>query len=306
MASKPGSGAVGLDDGITDAGVGDAFDIGDDEADVAGGQLFEDDGLGRESAEGFDFVDFVIGAETDFHARGDASLHDADENDGAAVGVEPGIENEGLEGRIGRALGRRDALDDGFEDFLDAEAAFGADEESVVGGDGENVFDLFFDALGLGGGEIDFIDDGKNFEIVVGGEESVGHGLGFDALAGVHDEEGAFAGGEGARNFVGEVHVAGSVNEVELVFAGVAGGVVEADGFGFDGDAALALEVHGIEELGVHFALGERAGELEEAVGQGGFAVVDVRDDAEIADELGIHEMCFGAARASPMVRAAL
>jgi hypothetical protein len=64
---------------------------------------------------------------------------------------------------------------------------------------------------------------------------------------------------------------------------------MQADAFRFDRDAALALEVHGIEDLRRHFALGERAGQLEQTVGQRGFAVVDVRYDAEIPDELGIH-----------------
>ena len=64
---------------------------------------------------------------------------------------------------------------------------------------------------------------------------------------------------------------------------------MEADAFGFDGDAALALQVHGVEDLLVHFARGERAGHFQQAVGERGFAVVDVRDDAEIAYELWIH-----------------
>src|SRR5258708_40283039 len=64
---------------------------------------------------------------------------------------------------------------------------------------------------------------------------------------------------------------------------------MQADTFCFDGDAALALEVHGVEDLFVHFALRESAGHFEKAVGERGFAVVDVRDDAEIPYELRIH-----------------
>jgi hypothetical protein len=41
--------------------------------------------------------------------------------------------------------------------------------------------------------------------------------------------------------------------------------------------------------LFVHFALRQRAGHFQEAVRQRGFAVVDVRDDAEIPYELRIH-----------------
>ena len=53
---------------------------------------------------------------------------------------------------------------------------------------------------------------------------------------------------------------------------------------GFDGDAALALQVHRIEHLRHHFALRKRAGDFQQAVGQRRFAVVDVRNDREIAD----------------------
>ena len=69
----------------------------------------------------------------------------------------------------------------------------------------------------------------------------------------------------------------------------IAGGVMQANAFGFDRDAAFALQIHGVEHLRMHLALGERAGEFQQAVGQRGFAVVDVRDDAEITDVLGIH-----------------
>ena len=84
--------------------------------------------------------------------------------------------------------------------------------------------------------------------------------------------------------------MAGSVDQVELVGLAVLRGIHHADGVGLDGDAALAFEVHGIEDLRLHFARGERSGELEQAVGERGFAVVDVRDDREIADVLGIHD----------------
>ena len=57
-----------------------------------------------------------------------------------------------------------------------------------------------------------------------------------------------------------------------------------------DGDAALALEIHGVEDLGFHLARLERAGELEEAIGQRRLAVVDVGDDREVADETLIHQ----------------
>ncbi len=64
---------------------------------------------------------------------------------------------------------------------------------------------------------------------------------------------------------------------------------MQANTFCLDGDAALALEIHGVQHLFVHFALRERPCHFEETVGKRGFAMVDVRDDAEISNELGVH-----------------
>ncbi len=52
-------GLVGRDHRVAHARIGHALDVGDDEAHVARGKLVEHDGLGREHAEIFHFVDFV-------------------------------------------------------------------------------------------------------------------------------------------------------------------------------------------------------------------------------------------------------
>lgn len=79
------------------------------------------------------------------------------------------------------------------------------------------------------------------------------------------------------------------INQIQPVLVAVSCGVMKANAFRFDRDSALALEVHGVEHLRGHFALRERAGQFEQTIGQRGLAVVDVRDNAEIPDELGIH-----------------
>ena len=219
----------------------------------------------------------------------DAAVHHAHQNHRAAIRVEPGIENQRLQRRFRRARRRRNARDDRFQHRFHAEAAFGADQQRVGRGNRQDVFDLRLRFLGLRGGQIDLVDDRNDGEIVLRREERIGDGLRFDALAGVHDQQRAFAGGKRARNFVGKIDVAGRVDQVELVFVAVLGRVVQANALGLDGDAALALQVHRVEHLRAHLALAERAGKLEQAVGQRGLAVVNMRDDAKIADETWVH-----------------
>ena len=76
------------------------------------------------------------------------------------------------------------------------------------------------------------------------------------------------------------------VDEVELVCETVRSGVVEAHRLRLDGDAALALEVEGVEQLVLHIAHRHRPGPLQQAIGERRLAVVDVGDDAEVADQV--------------------
>ncbi len=83
--------------------------------------------------------------------------------------------------------------------------------------------------------------------------------------------------------------MAGRVDQIEDVLLAVLRRVVQADGMRLDGDAALALEIHGVEHLGLHLAGLQSAGDFEKAVGQRRLAVVDVRDDGKITDKARVH-----------------
>jgi hypothetical protein len=51
-----------------------------------------------------------------------------------------------------------------------------------------------------------------------------------------------------------------------------------------DGDSAFLLQVHCIEDLIAEHAFLDGFGVQEEAIGQRGFSVVNVRDNAEVSD----------------------
>ena len=114
----------------------------------------------------------------------------------------------------------------------------------------------------------------------------VGQRLRLDALARVDHQQRALAGRERAVDLVGEVDMAGGVDQVEDVVLAIARLVFEAHGLRLDGDAPLALDIHRIEHLLLHLARLESASELNQPVGKRGLAVIDVRDNGEIADIL--------------------
>ena len=189
-------------------------------------------------------------------------------------------------GAVGIALRRRDARDDRLEDVVHALAGLGAGAQRVRAPDADDVLDLVDHALRVGRRQVDLVQHRHHFDALLDRGVAVGDGLRFDALRGVDDQQRAFAGGERARHLVGEVDVARRVDQVELVGLAVARLVAQRRGLRLDGDAALALEVHRVEHLRFHLAVGQAAADLDEAVGERRLAVVDVGDDGEIADVL--------------------
>src|SRR5262249_33955842 len=86
---------------------------------------------------------------------------------------------------------------------------------------------------------------------------------------------------------VGEVDVAGGVDQVQLV-ALAAVLVVDGDGGHLDGDAPLALEGHVVEDLTAALARRDGPGLEEELVRGGALAVGDVGEGGEVADPLRV------------------
>src|SRR4051812_49731037 len=70
-----------------------------------------------------------------------------------------------------------------------------------------------------------------------------------------------------------------------------------ANGLRLDRDAALPLEVHRVEQLRAHVAARDGVRLLEDAIRERRLAMVDVRDDREIADVFLVHNEISRAGR---------
>ena len=81
----------------------------------------------------------------------------------------------------------------------------------------------------------------------------------------------------------------GRVDQVDLVVAAVERGVVHAHRRRLDGDAALALQIHAVEQLLLHIAVADGVRELQHPVGERAFAVIDVGNNAKIANVFALH-----------------
>ena len=76
--------------------------------------------------------------------------------------------------------------------------------------------------------------------------------------------------------------MAGRVDQVQHIGLAILRGIIDPHGVGLDGDAALTLDIHGVEQLLLHVAVLHGAGLLDEPVSEGGFSVVDMRHDGEM------------------------
>ena len=269
---------------VADARVRHLLDGAGEEADFAGPQRVHHLALRPRHADALRRVGGVGGDKLDLLALAQFAVDDAHQHHDAEIGVVPAVDEQRLQRRVAIAFRRRQAVDDSFQHIGNAKAGLRRDHHRVGRVDADNVLDLLLDALGLGGGEIDLVENRNDFVVIVDGLIDVRQRLRLDALARIDDEERSLAGRERARDLVGEVHMPRRVDEIEHILLAVPRLVVEPDRVGFDRDPALALKVHRVEDLVHHLAIGHGPAELDQPVCECGFPVVDMGDDGKIAD----------------------
>ena len=76
----------------------------------------------------------------------------------------------------------------------------------------------------------------------------------------------------------------GCVDEVQVVDLPITRFVLQRRRLRLDGDAPLALDVHGVEHLRFHLTITQSTTALNDSISQGALAVIDVGNDGEVAD----------------------
>ena len=218
----------------------------------------------------------------EFHlvALSDDAVGNLEVGDDAAERVEHRVEDQRLQRSLLVAHGVRYALDDGIQDILYALARLSRCTQNVLRVAAYQVYYLVLHLVRHGAGHVNLVDDGNDFQVVVDGQIEVRDGLCLYALRGVDHQQRTLAGGYRTADFIREVHVSRSVNQIEYVFLSLVH-IFHLDGVALDGDAALALQVHVVQHLSFGHLYG--LGELQQTVGQGRFSVVYMCNDTKIS-----------------------
>ncbi len=146
----------------------------------------------------------------------------------------------------------------------------------------------------IGAGAVALIDKGDPRYPVTGHLAVDGDALGLHPAHRTEDQDRSVQHPQGAFDFDGEINVAGGVDDVDRMALPVAVG-----GGRGDGDAALPLQLHGVHlgpdpVLAPHLVNGVNAlGVVQDALGQGGFARIDVGADPDVPDFIQISHALF-------------
>ena len=97
------------------------------------------------------------------------------------------------------------------------------------------------------------------------------------ALCRIDDKYRSLASSDRTGDFITEVHVPRSVDEVEGITL-----MLHLDGVRFDGYTALFLQIHVVQHLVLHLPHIDSLRDLQHAIRKGRFAVIDVSNNTKI------------------------
>ena len=144
---------------------------------------------------------------------------------------------------------------------------------------------LVYRSIGVRVRAVDLVHNHHDAQAALEGVGKNEAGLGLRALVRINDEQGAIGHVQNALYLATEVGVARRVDNVDLDALVMNGNVLRENG-----DAALTFLIVGVKHaLGNFLVLAEYVRRPEQAVDQGGFTVVNVRNDSHIADVFLFH-----------------
>ena len=130
-------------------------------------------------------------------------------------------------------------------------------------------------------------------------QKQVRYCLCLDSLGSIHNQQGPFAGSDGTRHFVAEVHVTGRINQVEHVALSIRVFIIHLHGMTLNRDTALPLQIHIVEGLRFQIPIRNRLRGLEQTIRKGAFPVVDMCNYTKITDILHAAKIVYFAIRIS-------
>ncbi len=183
------TGSLVFRDRITHGRFADFLDRSHEVADFARPKRLNVGEFRIERADLVNFIDAAGAHHLDLLLLLQHAIMNAHDDDHAEIGVVIGVHQGSLQRRVDFAgLWRRQALDNGFQRFRNAETGLGRRLDGVRGIKSDHVLDLGFHALDVSSWQIDLVQNRHDLMVLVDGLIDVCQRLRLDALGGVHDQ----------------------------------------------------------------------------------------------------------------------
>ena len=78
--------------------------------------------------------------------------------------------------------------------------------------------------------------------------------------------------------------MSGRIDEIELISLAVFGVIVQRYTMCLDSNPALSLDIETIQDLMFHLTIAQPAAQMNKAVSQGRFAMIDMGDNGKVTD----------------------
>ena len=192
-----GSGIFDCCHRVADSRVADSFYARGDVADLAGAQLAPRLGELSPHIAGLDHIEFcACGHESHRVAGFNLALFYSDIDNDALVAVIDRVENQSAAGERIIRFGGRNEFNNLLEHFLNVFARLCGNSRRLGAVKTDDILNLFRHSVGVGGGEVYFIDYRHYLEIVIEREVGVCESLRLNALRGIDNQYRALASGE--------------------------------------------------------------------------------------------------------------
>ena len=286
--------AAFLGDGIADTRIRNRLHAGIDEPDLAGSKLIHRRRLWREHTNAFHHMCGTCPHHANFHTLADLAMLYPHQRHHTKIGVIPAVNQQCRQRGLYIAHRRRHFFHHRFQNVRDTCPGLGACLNSVICRKADHLFDLGLHPLGFCRRQVNLVQYRHDLVIRLHRLIHIGQCLRLNPLAGINHQQRSFASGQRARHFIAEIHMARCVHQVQHIILAVFRLVVQPHRLRLDGDPPLALDIHIVEHLIRHLAVSQPATDLNQPVGDGRFAMVNMRDNREIADLIWCGHRNFG------------
>ena len=197
-----------------------------------------------------------------------SSFLDANIGNDTAVCIIQRVKHQRLQ-RCMRVPGRcRYIANDCFQHILYVQAVFRRYERCVAGIQSDNIFNFLAHNIRLCTGKINFIDNRNDFQIIVQSQIYIGQCLCLDALSRIHDQNSSLTGRKRTGYLICKIDMSRCIYQMENIILSILRFIFQLNGIQLDCNATLPFQIHGIQQLFLHFPLFNSICNFKNTIGQ--------------------------------------